>query len=378
MTPREFQLELFMRAVTAYAVKSGDNIAARQLAHDLSTESVKDCIRLGLFKQEDVQGYQPLPLQSMPQQQGQQQPIGTPMQTMGPPIGSPTQGQGAGLSGVHQVVQQQVPQPNPMTPYPQQQPTQPQPPPMYAPQQPTQFAPQQPPQAQVPGTQPHQQLAVAPVQAVGAPGYPPVAVPVAAPAVHIPVVGAPTPQAAIVGQVQPSVVATPTAHPAQAPQGYPPVVGQPTTTPQTQTQQPIAQPIATQQQAQVQQPTPPNPDPHPQAQPTPQPTGVGGAQTPIATGEGQVAQPAQPVDIAGTRFVPPAGQTFQPPTPIGSLNTVQQGPIPQGNSALGGPGIVSEPVQQVTTPQQVVAPGNQAVQGMIGAAPVFVKEQVVR
>ena len=395
MTPREFQLELFMRAVTAYAVKNGDNVSARQLAHDLSSESVKDCIRLGLFRPEDAQGFQALPLQAMPQQQQGQMQMQPPPPGMGMP-GAPMPAPmtvpvgGAGLVGSHTVVPTpQAAQPNPMAPYPypQQQPQ----------QQPTAFAPQYAPQPAHPGTQPAQQVAVPAVQPIGAPGFPPVAPPVAAPAVHIPVVGAPTPQAAVVGQVNPSVTTQPTAQPAQAPQHFPPVVGQPTTQPQTQTQQPNAQPfpapvyapghpMAPQPQPQPQfapqqpaaQPAPQQSFAHPQAQPTPQPTGVGGAQTPIAVGEGQVAQAAQPIDVAGTLIVPPTGQTFQPPAPIGSQNTVQQQPIPQGNSALGGPGIVSEPVQMMNTPTQVVAPGNQAVQSAIGAAPQLVKEQVVR
>src|SRR5271156_6779864 len=139
-------------------------------------------------------------------------------------------------------------------------------------------------------------------------------------------------------------------------------------------QQAAPQPVPQQvQQGQA----PPPPAPFPQATAAPQATGVGGIpQAPVAMGDGQLAQTAQPQIIAGTAIVPPAGNTYAPRNQAGVQNTVVQTSTPQGHSALGSGGVIAPVIQKPTGPEMIVNPGGQAViQG--GPVPQPVQEQIV-
>lgn len=106
---------------------------------------------------------------------------------------------------------------------------------------------------------------------------------------------------------------------------------------------------------------------------------VGTPQSQIASGQGQVATQQQPYDVAGTRMVPPVGNTFVPPAQAGVMNNVVQVPTPQGHSALGTDGVIAQPSQRPNTQDVIVAPQNQlVVQQAGGAGTMFVPEQIKR
>lgn len=106
---------------------------------------------------------------------------------------------------------------------------------------------------------------------------------------------------------------------------------------------------------------------------------VGTPQAQIASGQGQIASPMQPYDVAGMRVVPPAGNTFVPPAQAGVMNNVVQVPTPQGHSALGTDAVISQPTQRPNTQDTIVAPASQlVVQQAGGAGTTFVPERIVR
>jgi hypothetical protein len=111
----------------------------------------------------------------------------------------------------------------------------------------------------------------------------------------------------------------------------------------------------------------------------------GQAETPLLPGAGQVVQQAQPQEIGGTTVVPPAGQTFQPPAPVGAMNTMTQAPTPQGaqgQNAFGTTGVISQPIirPHAGQPDVVVSPGNERVVTQVGGqgGTTFVPETVGR
>jgi hypothetical protein len=106
---------------------------------------------------------------------------------------------------------------------------------------------------------------------------------------------------------------------------------------------------------------------------------LGVPQARVALGQGQVASQQAPYDVGGMRVVPPTGNTFVPPAQAGVMNNVVQVPTPQGHSALGTDGVISQPSQRPNTQDMIVAPGNQlVVQQAGGAGTTFVPEQIKR
>jgi len=99
----------------------------------------------------------------------------------------------------------------------------------------------------------------------------------------------------------------------------------------------------------------------------------------IASGAGTVAQQQQPYDVAGQKIVPPAGNTFQPPNQAGVMNNVVMAATPQGYSALGTDGVITQPIQRPNGQDAIVAPANQSVITQAGGAGTkFVPEHIVR
>jgi len=97
------------------------------------------------------------------------------------------------------------------------------------------------------------------------------------------------------------------------------------------------------------------------------------------SGAGRIAEQQQPYDVAGTKFVPPAGSTYQPPNQAGVMNTVVHVATPQGHSALGTDGVIAQPTQRPMGQDTVVAPQNQAVITQAGGAGTkFEPEHIVR
>ncbi len=99
----------------------------------------------------------------------------------------------------------------------------------------------------------------------------------------------------------------------------------------------------------------------------------------IASGAGTVAQQQQPYDVAGQKIVPPVGNTFQPPNQAGVMNNVVMAATPQGYSALGTDGVITQPIQRPNGQDAIVAPANQSVITQAGGAGTkFVPEHIVR
>jgi hypothetical protein len=188
---------------------------------------------------------------------------------------------------------------------------------------------------------------------------------------------------------QPAVAAPPPAPQQIAPQAAPaPVASFPQDTPIAAPQVvaapvvavPAAAPLTTEQQLAATAAANAQAVPFPQATAAPQIQGVGAPQAQVATGAGQPAAPPQPYTVAGTQIVPPAGGSFQPPAQAGVQNIVTQVPTPQGHSALGGGGVVSQPVQKPIGHETVVAPASQLVvqQPQGSGLPQVVAERIVR
>jgi hypothetical protein len=96
---------------------------------------------------------------------------------------------------------------------------------------------------------------------------------------------------------------------------------------------------------------------------------------------GPIAQPnfvaGQP--IGGQQIIPPVGAGYAPPAQAGLMGTVIQVQTPEGHSALGTDGVISQPTQRPNTQDQVVAPQNQlVVQQAGGAGTQYVPERIVR
>lgn len=106
---------------------------------------------------------------------------------------------------------------------------------------------------------------------------------------------------------------------------------------------------------------------------------IGVPQAQVATGEGAVAMQRAPYDVGGTQIIPSAGETFVPPAQAGVMNNVVQVRTPQGHSALGTDGVISQPSQRPNTQDVIVAPSNQAVITQAGGSgTTFVPERIVR
>lgn len=104
--------------------------------------------------------------------------------------------------------------------------------------------------------------------------------------------------------------------------------------------------------------------------------GGGMALVPLGTPQ----QPAQHFNhVGGQEIVPPAGAKYEPPIQAGVMNTVVQVPTPQGYSALGTNGVISQPVQRPNGKDQVIAPSNQAMIPQVGGnGTMFVPERIVK
>lgn len=106
---------------------------------------------------------------------------------------------------------------------------------------------------------------------------------------------------------------------------------------------------------------------------------VGTPQAQVALGQGAVAMQKTPYNVGGTQVVPATGDTFVPPAQAGVMNHVVQVPTPQGHSALGTDGVISQPSQRPNTQDAVIAPSNQLVITQAGGAgTTFVPERIVR
>ena len=117
----------------------------------------------------------------------------------------------------------------------------------------------------------------------------------------------------------------------------------------------------------------------PAAQPAQPKGGFQVPQAQVALGEGSVSTPLQPQVFGNQTFVPPAGSTFQPPAQAGVMTQVTQIATPQGHSALGTDGVISQPSQRPTSKDVVVNPAGQLVVTPVGAGgSVFVPEHIVR
>lgn len=120
--------------------------------------------------------------------------------------------------------------------------------------------------------------------------------------------------------------------------------------------------------------------------PPPQPSSV--LQAPVATPVG-IPQPTQMVpgagemaeqpSVGGQRIVTATGDGYMPPAPTGVMNTVMHIPTPNGHSALGLNGVISQPEQKPNQYEQVVAPQGQRVITPVGAGgSMYVPERIVK
>ena len=106
---------------------------------------------------------------------------------------------------------------------------------------------------------------------------------------------------------------------------------------------------------------------------------VGTPQAQVALGQGAVAMQKAPYQVGGTQVIPASGDTFVPPAQAGVMNHVVQVPTPQGHSALGTDGVISQPSQRPNTQDAIIAPSNQLVITQAGGSgTMFVPERIVR
>ena len=312
MTPNEFRTQVFINVIGAYASKQNDSASARQMAHALSEECLRDALALGLL---DTSAR---PAAAAPQQQ----PVVTSAPQLPPAQMQPVNVAAAQPSHTGPMIVPQMPG------TPQSVLAQPPPPP--PPNAPVVAAPSAPP-AGIPT-----QVAGA-TQAAATPLVP-IAPNVADIQGQVPVAAAPPIAQAAPTAASPAAQVAPISQPGAAP---------------------IAQPLV--------------------ATAAPQVQGANGPETPVALGEGHVVQAAQPMDVAGTKIVPPSGQTFAPPAQAGVMNTVVQTPTPEGHSALGTGGVIAQPIMRPAVHETVVNPANQKMIPMVGGAgSTFVPEKVVR
>jgi hypothetical protein len=109
----------------------------------------------------------------------------------------------------------------------------------------------------------------------------------------------------------------------------------------------------------------------PQVPGTPQP-----AQTVPGMGTSAVAAPPE---VGGQKIVNATGDAYMPPAPAGVMNTVVHLPTPQGHSALGLSGVISQPEVKSSQYERVVAPQNERVITPVGTGGTqFVPENIVK
>jgi hypothetical protein len=92
--------------------------------------------------------------------------------------------------------------------------------------------------------------------------------------------------------------------------------------------------------------------------------------------QGQPTGGAQPM-IGGQQFIPPAGEGYQPPLQAGVMGTVTHVPTPDGHSALGTGGVISQPVQRPSGKDVVINPQQKPMIPSIGGSgTTFVPEKI--
>jgi len=121
----------------------------------------------------------------------------------------------------------------------------------------------------------------------------------------------------------------------------------------------------------VQAPQPPQAVQAPQVPGTPQPAQV-------VPGMGAAAMAAPP-EVGGQKIVNATGDGYMPPAPAGVMNTVVHLPTPQGHSALGLSGVISQPEVKPSQYERVIAPQNERVVTPVGVGGTqFVPENIVK
>lgn len=95
-------------------------------------------------------------------------------------------------------------------------------------------------------------------------------------------------------------------------------------------------------------------------------------------GMGAVAAATSP-EVGGQKIVNATGDGYMPPAPAGVMNTVVHLPTPQGHSALGLSGVISQPEVKPSQYERVIAPQNERVVTPVGAGgSMFVPENIVK
>jgi len=122
------------------------------------------------------------------------------------------------------------------------------------------------------------------------------------------------------------------------------------------------------------------PSPPPQAVQAAQMPQVPGTPQPVQAvpGMGAAAMAASP-EVGGQKIVNATGDGYMPPAPAGVMNTVVHLPTPQGHSALGLSGVISQPEVKPSQYERVIAPQNERVVTPVGAGgSMFVPENIVK
>jgi len=88
---------------------------------------------------------------------------------------------------------------------------------------------------------------------------------------------------------------------------------------------------------------------------------------------------AAPPEVGGQKIVNATGDGYMPPAPAGVMNTVVHLPTPQGHSALGLSGVISQPEVKPSQYERVIAPQNERVVTPVGVGGTqFVPENIVK
>ena len=121
------------------------------------------------------------------------------------------------------------------------------------------------------------------------------------------------------------------------------------------------------------------PVPPPQVQ-VPQAPQVPGTPQPSQNVPGMgAAAMAAPPEVGGQKIVNATGDGYMPPAPAGVMNTVVHLPTPQGHSALGLSGVISQPEVKPSQYERVIAPQNERVVTPVGVGGTqFVPENIVK